>query len=71
MQSRQQTKTVFKNPPQNFRGLWDKTKRSNICVNRVPEGEEKKYDLEKSSEEIMVKIFGPKCGRNTQIQEAW
>lgn len=41
---------------QNLRDLWDKTKRSNICVNRVPEGEEKKYEIEKLLEVIMAKM---------------
>lgn len=54
MQSRQIKKTNKRK--QDLRDLWNKTKRSNICVNRVPEGEEKKYEIEKLLEVIMVKM---------------
>lgn len=49
MQSKQ-----IKKIKQNPRDLSDKTKRSNICVNRVPEGEE--YEIEKLLEVIMAKM---------------
>lgn len=54
MQSKQMKK--INKMKQNLRDLWDKTKRSNICVNRVPEGEEKKYEIEKLLEVIMDKM---------------
>ena len=53
----------------NLRDLQDNMKRSNIRIIRVPE-EDKKKDLEKILEEIIVENF-PKMGKEiiTQVQE--
>lgn len=51
--------------------LWDDNKRSNICVIKVPRGEEKEARTGKLFEEIMAEN-SPNLARdiNLQIQEA-
>ena len=54
-----------------LRDLWDNIKRNNICIIRVPEGEEREEGPKKIFEEIIVKNF-PNMGKEiaTQVQEA-
>lgn len=56
---------------QTLKDLWDHTKKCNIDIIRIPEGEEKKGRVEKVLKEIMTKIL-PYLGRrmHLQIQEA-
>ena len=46
----------MKRTEDSLRGLWDKIKRTNIWIIRVPE-EEKKQAYDKNFEEIIVKNF--------------
>ena len=52
------------------RDLWDNIKRKNICIIRVPEGEEREEGPEKIFEEIIVENF-PNMGKEiaTHVQE--
>ena len=54
-----------------LRDLWDNIKRKNICIIRVPEGEEREKGPEKIYEEIIVENL-PNMGKelSTQVQEA-
>ena len=54
-----------------LRDLWDNTKRKNIRIIGVREGEEREKGPEKISEEIIVENF-PNMGKEiaTQVQEA-
>ena len=54
-----------------LRDLWDNIKRNNICIIRVPEGEEREKGPEKMFEEIIFENF-PNMGKEiaTQVQEA-
>ena len=54
----------------NLRDLWDNVKCSNIQIIGVPEEEDKKKDLKKILEEIVVENL-PKIGKEitTQVQE--
>ena len=54
-----------------LRDLWDKIKRTNICIIGVPEGEEREKGPKRISEEIIVENF-PNMGKEvaTQVQEA-
>ena len=45
-----------------LRDLWDNIKRNNICIIRVPEGEEREKGPEKIFEEIIIKNF-PNMGK--------
>ena len=53
-----------------LRGGWDNIKHENICIVRVPEGEEKKQETENLFEEIIIENF-PNLAeeKDTQIQE--
>ena len=55
----------------NLRDLWDNVKCPNIWIIEAPEEEDKKKDLEKIFEEIIVENF-PKMGKEiiTQVQES-
>ena len=41
-QSRQQTENQMKKHESNIRDLCDNTKQANLCIIRIPKGEEKK-----------------------------
>ena len=60
----------MKRTEDNLRGRWDKIKRTNIWILRVPE-EEKKQVYEKNFEEIIVENF-PNMEKEivNQVQEA-
>ena len=60
----------MKRTEDNLRGRWDKIKRTNIWIIRVPE-EEKKQVYEKNFEEIIVENF-PNMEKEivNQVQEA-
>ena len=53
-----------------LRDLWDNIKHNNICIMRVPEGEETEKGPEKIFEEIIVENF-LNMGKEiaTQVQE--
>ena len=55
----------------NEESLWDNTKRTNICIIGLPEGEEREKGTEKIFQEITAENF-PHMGKEplTQIQEA-
>ena len=61
----------MKRNEESLRELWDNVKRTNICIIRVPEGEEKEKGKEKIFQEIIAKNF-PNMGKESfsQIQEA-
>ena len=61
----------MKTNEESLRELWDNVKRTNICIIRVPEGEEREKGTEKIFQEIIAKNF-PNMGKEplTQIQEA-
>ena len=63
-------KKKHKRNEDNLRDLWDNVKCPNIRIIGVPEEEDKKKDLEKILEEIIVENF-PKMGKEiiTQVQE--
>ena len=67
-QKRKKEKRIKRNED-NLRNLWDNVKRPNIQIIGVPE-EDKKKDLEKILEEIILENF-PKLGKEivTQLQE--
>ena len=67
-QKRKKEKRIKRNED-NLRNLWDNVKRPNIQIIGVPE-EDKKKDLEKILEEIILENF-PKMGKEivTQVQE--
>ena len=54
-----------------LRDLWDNSKRNNIRIIGVPEGEERQKGPKKIFEEIIVENF-PNMGKEiaTQVQEA-
>lgn len=47
--------------------LWDNNKKANICVIRVPEGEEKELGEEKLSQEITAENF-PSLVKDINLQ---
>ena len=53
-----------------LRDFWDNIKHTNICIRRVPEGEEREKKPEKIFEEMIDENF-PSMGKETvtQVQE--
>ena len=47
----------MKRTKESLRGLWDNLKCNNICIFRIPGGEEREKGPEKVFEEIIVKNF--------------
>ena len=54
--SEQEAKRIQKNED-NISILWDNSKRSNICITGVPEGEEKQQEIRNLFEKIMKENF--------------
>ena len=72
---KQKTTTQNKKIPKNedsISSLWDNFKRSNICIIRVPEGEEKEQEIGNLSEKKIVKENFPNLVKeiDKQAQEA-
>ena len=67
----QKREKILKTNEESLRELWDKIKRTNICIIGVPEGEEGENGTEKILQEIIAENF-PNMGKEslTQIQEA-
>ena len=67
----QKRQKILETNEESLRELWDNVKRTNICIIRVPEGEEKEKGKEKIFQEIIAKNF-PDMEEEplTQIQEA-
>ena len=70
----EQNKTRMKRNEDSLTDPWD-IKRNNICITRVPDGEEREKEPEKIFEQIIVKNFPPfpeNMGKEiaTQAQEA-
>ena len=51
-QSNMKKKEYQKTSEDNISSLWDNFKRSNICIIRVPEGEEKQQEMKNLFEKI-------------------
>ena len=66
----QKEKRILKNE-ESLRDCRDNIKRTNICIVRVPEGEEREQVIEKRFEEIMIENF-PNLTKeiDIQVQEA-
>ena len=56
-QSGQQIENQMKKYKSNIRDLWDNIKQANLCIIRIPEGEEKEKGIENIFEELWLKIF--------------
>ena len=56
-QSGQQTENQIKKQESNIRDLWDNIKRADLCIIRIPEGEEKGKGIENIFDEIMAENF--------------
>ena len=54
----------------NVRDLWDNIKWANLCIIRIPEGEEKGKGIENIFEEIIAGIFPNLKDTEFRIQEA-
>ena len=61
----------FKRNEDSLREPWGNVKHTNICITRVPEGEEREKGTEKIFQEIIAENF-PNMGKETliQVQEA-
>lgn len=55
MQSEKQKYKIIKRNNVSLRDLWDNTKHNNICIIRIPEGEEREKGIENIFEQIMIK----------------
>ena len=67
-QSEQQTKRQMKKKNEsNTRDLWDNIKHANLCIIRIPEGEERGKGIENVFEEITAENF-PNLKKETYIQ---
>ncbi|KAK1346717.1 hypothetical protein QTO34_000577 [Cnephaeus nilssonii] len=66
-QTQQQLERRLKKQEESLRELWDNTKRNNICLIGIPEGEEEKQEIENLFEEIMIENF-PDIGKKKTMQ---
>ena len=57
----------LKTNEESLRELWDNMKCNNICLIRVPEGEEREKGTEKIFQEMIVENF-PKWERNHSLK---
>ena len=65
-QSGQKSENQMKKHESNVRDLWDNIKWANLCIIRIPEGEEKEKGIENIFEEITAENF-PNL-KNTDIK---
>ena len=69
-QSEQQTERQIKENESSIWDLWDNIKHANLCIIRIPEGEERKKGIENIFEEIKAENFtNLKKEIDIQIQE--
>ena len=56
-QSGQQTEKQMKKRENNMRDIWDNIKWANLCIIRIPEGEEKERGVENILKKLWMKTF--------------
>uniref|UniRef100_A0A8D2AAZ4 L1 transposable element RRM domain-containing protein n=1 Tax=Sus scrofa TaxID=9823 RepID=A0A8D2AAZ4_PIG len=69
-ESGQQTENQMKKHESNTRELWDNIKWGNLCIIRIPEGEDKEKGVENIFEEIISENFPNLKKTDIKIQEA-
>ena len=67
-QSEQNEETIIQKNEDRLRNIWDNSKRSNIWITEVPEGEEEEQEIEYLFEQIMKKNF-PNLAKEIDFQE--